>query len=98
MIPQPKNKEITIGNVLSEHTFVSGTKYWKLDKVTFESVDFKVGTRVCYIDPDEEKHVEYNGNIEWIMIDERGNIEVSVDNLLIGGRVDLEDLEYSGQF
>ena len=68
MIPQPKNKEITIGNVLSEHTFVSGTKYWKLDKVTFESVDFKVGTRVCYIDPDEEKHVEYNGKIEWIMI------------------------------
>lgn len=98
MIPQPKNKEITIGNVLSEHTFVSGTKYWELDKVNFESVDFKVGTRVCYVDPDEESHVEYNGNIDFILIDEYGNVEVSIDNLLVGGRVDLEELEYLGQY
>ena len=88
---KPKNNKIQIGAILSEHNFVSGTKYWRIDKAIFEDNEFKVGTRVCWVDPDEENHVEYNGNIEWLMIDEYGNVEVSIDNLLVG-RLDLEDL------
>jgi hypothetical protein len=90
---KPKNKNIEIGNILSEHKFISQTKYWRIDKAIFDGIEFKVGTRVCWVDPDEEKHVEYNGNIDWLMIDEYGNVEVSIDNLMVG-RLDLEDLIY----
>jgi hypothetical protein len=83
-----KNKNITIGNILSEHTFVSGTKYWKISSASLEGDTFEVGTRVCVV----EETTEYHGNFEWLMIDEYGNVEVSIDNLELGGRVDLEDL------
>jgi hypothetical protein len=86
-----KNKKIKLGKVLSEHKFVSGIKYWRIETAEFEGNLFEVGTRVSFVDPDEELHTEYNGNIEWIMVDELGNVEVSIDNLLVG-RLDLEDL------
>ncbi len=87
----PKNKDITIGNILSEHEFISGIKYWKIDKATFEDGEFKIGTRVVWIDPDEEEYVEYEGNIDWMLIDEQGDVEVSIDNQNVG-RLDLEYL------
>ena len=87
----PKNKDIIIGNILSEHTFVSRTKYWKIDSATYEDEEFTTGTRVVWIDPDEEEYVEYEGCIDWMMIDEQGNVEVSIDNQSVG-RLDLEDL------
>lgn len=86
-----KNKKIKIGNIISEHEFISGTKYYRIDSANYEGENFKIGDRVCWIDPDEQNHVEYNGNIEWMMIDEHGNVEVSIDNLQVG-RLDLEDL------
>jgi len=86
-----KNKSIVIGNVLSEHTFVSGTKYWRIDKATFEGEVFEVGTRVSWVDPDEERYTEYTGCIEWLMVDDRGNVEVSIDNILVG-RLSLDEL------
>lgn len=84
-----KNKDITIGNILSEHEFISGTKYFKIDSATYEDEVFKIGDRVAWVDPDE--FVEYGGNIEWMMIDEYGNVEVSIDNIQVG-RLDLQDL------
>ena len=87
----PKNKDITIGNILSEHEFVSGGKFWKIDKATFEDEEFKIGTKVVWIDPDEEEYVEYEGNIDWMMVDEQGNVEVSIEDTPLG-RVDLEEL------
>lgn len=90
---QPKNKNITIGNILSEHTFINGTKYWKIDKALFEGHVFQIGTRVFWVDPDEEDYVSYEGKIDWLMIDERGNVEVSIADTPLG-RIDLEDLNY----
>ena len=92
----PKDKDITIGNILSEHTFVSGTKYWKIDSATYEDEEFRVGTSVGWVDidldDDEDDFIEYRGKIDFILITEKGEVEVSIDNLNIGGRVDLDSL------
>lgn len=86
-----KNKNITIGNTLSEHKFIGGSKYWRIDSATFEGEVFKIGDRVVWVDSDEEEFTEYEGNIDWMMIDESGEVQVSIDNLSVG-RLDLEDL------
>ena len=90
-----KNKEIEIGNVLSEHKFVGGIKYWKIDSAKYDGFFYKIGTRVCWFDSDCEYNTEYCGNIEYIIVDEYGNVEVSIDNLLVAGRLDLEDLFFA---
>lgn len=85
-----KNKEIKIGNIIDEGVFVSGTKYYVLDKATFEDDVFTVGVNVSWVDPDEIDHVEYTGEVQRIILTEQGDVEVSFDSPI--GRVDLEDL------
>lgn len=91
MKPRPKNKDVKIWDIIKECKFVGGQTYWTIDSAIYEEQEFKKGTKICWVDPDEEFHVEYCGNIEWLMIDERGNVEVSIDNLQVG-RLDLEEL------
>jgi len=84
------NENITIGTLGEENTFVSGTKNWRIDFAELNGNRFEVGTKVNFFDEDECE--DYFGVIDWIIVTENGNVEVSIANTPLG-RVDLEDLE-----
>jgi hypothetical protein len=86
-----KNPDIILGKIISENSFVSGTKFWKLESVSLDDDFFTKGTKVLFTDPDDNS--EYIGFVEWLMIDEFGNVEVSLSDNVGLGRVDLESLE-----
>ena len=84
-----KNKNITIGELGEERKFVSGTKNWRIDFAELNGNRFEKGVKVKFDDLDDDE--EYIGLVNWIIVTEQGDVEVSFDAPL--GRVDLEDLE-----
>lgn len=94
---KPKNSFIKIGNLLGEQqSFVSGTKFSYIDSAIITDADgrnpkeFKKDVKVKWYCQDE--HKTYKGRIEWLIITEEGNVEVSIDNPNLG-RLDLDELE-----
>lgn len=88
---KPKHENTIIGEILSEHKFVGGKKYWRIKDATIFDQKFEIGDRVLWVDDEDEERSYYFGNILWMMIDDKGSVEVSIDNLLVG-RLDLEEL------
>ena len=86
-----KNKDIQIGELGEERTFVSGTKNWRIDWATLFEEKFEVEDKVSYFDEDSEE--TFIGKIEYIIATERGDVEVSIADTALG-RVDLEDLQH----
>jgi len=84
-----KNTNIKISALGEENTFVSGNKNWRLDWAKFEGNLFKAGTKVEWECPDYGK--VYKGFIEYIIVVDNGNVEVSTSNREIG-RLDLDEL------
>lgn len=85
-----KNKNIKISELGEERTFVSGTKNWRINWAELHENLFKVGTKVSFYDWDDNK--EYRGLIEWIIVTEQGDVEVSISDTPLG-RIDLDLLE-----
>lgn len=52
---------------------------------------FSVGDKVTFFDEDD--HETFIGNIDWMIITETGDVEVSIADTPLG-RVDLESLEH----
>ena len=86
-----KNENIKIAELGEERTFVSGTKNWRIEWAELFEETFKVGDRVSYFDEDSEE--TFIGKIDYIIVTENGNVEVSIADTALG-RVDLEDLQH----
>lgn len=80
---------IKIGNILSYHEFISGTKYYKIDSVLRNKDLFEAGSNVEWYDEDDNEFM--SGKIEWIMFNENLEIEVSTDHPVYG-RVDFSKI------
>lgn len=91
-----KNKNITLSELGEERTFVSGAKNWRLEWVDYEGHHFQKGTIVKWIDPDasgRDKRI-YKGKIEYIIITERGDVDISIDDNTGLGRLSLDEVEF----
>jgi len=86
-----KNENIKIAELGEERTFVSGIKNWRIEWAELFEETFKVGDRVSYFDEDSEE--TFIGKIDFIIVTENGNVEVSIADTALG-RVDLEDLQH----
>lgn len=86
-----KNKNIKIAELGEERTFVSGTKNWRIEWAELFEETFKVGDKVSYFDEDSEE--TFIGTIDYIIVTETGNVEVSISDTALG-RVDLDDLQH----
>jgi len=84
-----KNTNIKISELGEEHTFVSGNKNWSLAWAKFEENLFRAGTKVEWESPDYGDY--YKGVIEYIIVVDNGNVEVSIDHPFLG-RLDLDEL------
>ena len=101
-IPSPNNEAIIIGDVIEERKFVNGNKNWVLSHVELDNKIYKKGVLVNVpeevldfdYDDDDYDIETYTGEIQWIIITERGSVEVSIDVPL--GRMNIEDLIYIG--
>ena len=85
-----KNKNIKIGELGQERTFVSGTKNWRINWAEIFEQKFEIGDKVSFFDEDDNE--TYIGLIDWMIVTERGDVEVSIQNTPLG-RIDLEYLE-----
>jgi len=86
-----KNENIKIAELGEERTFVSGTKNWRIEWAELFEETFKVGDKVSYFDEDSEE--TFIGEIDYIIVTENGNVQVSIADTALG-RVDLEDLQH----
>ena len=86
-----KNKNIKISELREERTFVSGTKNWRIEWAELFKKRFKVGDKVSFFD--EDAHEDYFGVIDWMIVTEQGNVEVSISDTPLG-RIDLESIEH----
>ena len=73
-----KGGEVKVGEKLSEHKFVSGTIYWKVPYAIFNGEKYEIGDTVYWLDKDD--YIPMRGDIDWMMIDDKGNVEVSLKN------------------
>jgi len=69
-------KKITIGDLLSEHTFVSGNKYWRIAYAIVDGNKFKVGDSVLW--DSDDYGTKYKGIIDWMMVGDDGSVEVAL--------------------
>ena len=86
-----KNEDIQIGELGEERTFVSGTKNWRIDWAEIFGERFEVGHKVSFFDEDD--HETFVGIIDWMIVTEEGDVEVSIANTPLG-RVGLESIEH----
>jgi len=86
---QPKNTEIKISELGDESKFVCGYKKWQLEFADYRGNRFEPGVTVSWTDKDERK--AYKGKIEWIILVDTGEVEVSIDNDELG-RLPLDEL------
>ena len=86
---QPKNPNIVISPLGEQRTFVSGTKNWRIDWAILNKQRFDIGDVVSWKCLDDIK--SYKGKIDWMIIVEDGNVEVSIDNPNVG-RLPLDEL------
>ncbi len=82
-----KNKEITVGPLLSRHVFVGNTVYFKIPFATYKGVKFSIGDTIIW-----EDDKTYKGKIDWMLVTEDGEVQVSIDNLSIG-RLPIEEIQ-----
>ncbi len=87
-----KNKNIKISELGEERTFVSGTRNWRIKWAEIFGERFSVGDSVSYFDRDDQK--AYSGVIDWMIVTEDGDIDVSIANTP-SGRVGLEYIEHT---
>jgi hypothetical protein len=88
---KPKNENITTSELGEEKTFVSGHKNWRIQWAEIFEERFSVGDKVAFFDEDD--HKTFIGNIDWMIITETGDVEVSIADTPLG-RIDLELLEH----
>lgn len=86
-----KNEDIQIGELGEERTFVSGTKNWRIEWAELFEEKFEVGDKVSYFDEDSEE--TFVGIIDWMIVTETGDVEVSIADTALG-RVDLDSLQH----
>ena len=86
-----KNENIEISELGKERTFVSGTKNWRIEWATLFEEKFEVGDKVSYFDEDSEE--TFIGIIYYMIVTERGDVEVSIADTALG-RVDLDSLQH----
>jgi hypothetical protein len=90
-IMKVKKENIKIAELGEERIFVSGTKNWRIEWAELFEETFKVGDRVSYFDEDSGE--TFIGEIDYIIVTETENIEVSIADTSLG-RVNLEDLQH----
>lgn len=90
-VTRATNNGFTVGTPESEHKFVSGNLYWKIDSATFNGNKFVVGDRVAVDYDDVPKTKTYKGKIEWLMVDDMGSVQASISHKGLG-RIPVEDL------
>lgn len=88
-IIKPKCKDVTIGNIISESSFINKSKYWDVDSATFDGAEIKIGTRCVFQDEYGER---FEGKVDKIIITEQGDVDVSLADTPLG-RISIEDLE-----
>lgn len=86
-----KNENTKISELGEERTFVSGTKNWRIKWAEIFEDRFSVGDSVSYYDEDSQD--TFISTIDWMIVTEQGNVEVSLADTPLG-RVDLEDLQH----
>ena len=86
-----KNENVQIGELGEERTFVSGTKNWRIEWAEIFEERFTVGDKVSFFDEDD--HETFTGIIDWMIVTEQGDVEVSISDTPLG-RVDLESIEH----
>ena len=87
-----KNKNIKISKLGEEKTFVSGTKNWRIEWAELFEERFSVGDKVSFFDEDD--HKDYFGVIDWMIVTEQGEVEVSIADTPLG-RIDLESIKHA---
>ena len=90
-VERAKNNGFTVGNPESEHKFVSGNAYWRVDSASFNGTNFVVGDNVGVEFNDGPRSKTYKGKIEWLMIDDMGEVQAST-SIKDLGRLPVEDL------
>ena len=86
-----KNENIKISELGEERTFLSGTKNWRIEWAELFEERFSVGDTVSFFD--EDNHETYIGIINWMIVTEKGGVEVSIADTPLG-RIDLESIEH----
>ena len=86
-----KNEDIKIGELGKESTFISGGKNWRIEWAEIFGERFSVGDKVSFYDNDDDE--TFTGNIDWMIITESGEVEVSIADTPLG-RIDLESLTH----
>ena len=86
-----KNENINTSELGEERTFVSGTKNWSIEWAELFEKKFSVGDKVSFFD--EDKNEGYFGVINWMIVTEQGDVQVSIANIPFG-RIDLEIIEH----
>ena len=86
-----RNEDIKIAELGEERTFVSGHKNWRIEWAEIFEQRFGIGTLVSFFDEDDEE--TYFGKIDWMIVTELGDVEVSISDSPLG-RIDLELLEH----
>lgn len=82
-------KNVKISELGQEKRFVSGQKNWRIEWAEINGEKFKPGDTVLFFD--EDINHDFIGNIEWMIVTEEGQVEVSISDTPLG-RIDLEDL------
>jgi len=86
-----KNEDTKIGKLGKENTFVSGTKNWRIEWAEISGERFSVGDKVSFFDEDDQE--TFVGNIDWMIVTESGEVEVSIAKTPLG-RIDLELIKH----
>jgi hypothetical protein len=86
-----EKEDIQIGELGEERTFVSGTKHWRIEWAEIFGERFEVGHKVSFFDEDDNE--TFIGIIDWMIVTEQGDVEVSIANTPLY-RVDLESIKH----
>jgi len=91
----PRNPRIKISELGEQRGFVSGNKYWVIDWAELSGKRYEEGTLVKWKDldaqPGEQK--TYTALIDWMIIVDDGDVEVSLANTPLG-RIPLDELKF----
>jgi len=86
----PKNTDIKISELGQQRSFVSGNKYWFIEWAEIFGQRFEQGTKVKWRDLDDKK--TYTAIIEWMIIIDDGDVQVSLADTPLG-RIPLDELK-----
>ena len=86
-----KNISIKTSDLGKEGSFISGGKYHFIEWAERDGKRFTVGDKVSFYDTDTRTRFE--GVIDWMIVTEDGDVEVSILNAPLG-RVEFENIKH----